>query len=92
MHFEKHASHFISQRVYSKKGNNSMKLLTYTALVRPILDYGAVRWDPYRGGQVSALNRLQKRAAKFANNINDSGCETLAQRRLIARLYALFKA
>ena len=46
---------------------------------------------PYREGQVSALNRVQKRAAKFANN-NESGWETLAQRRLIALIYALFKA
>ena len=28
---------------------------------------------PYREGQVSALNRVQNRAAKFANNINESG-------------------
>ena len=47
---------------------------------------------PYREGQVSALNRVQKRAAKFANNNNESGWETLAQRRLIALIYALFKA
>ena len=47
---------------------------------------------PYREGQVSALNRVQKRAAKFANNINVSGWETLAQRRLMARICALFKA
>jgi len=33
-----------------------------------------------------------KRAAKFANNINESGWETLAQRRLIARICSLFKA
>ena len=49
-------------------------------------------WDSYREGQVSALNRVQKGAAKFANNINESGWETLAQRRLIARICALFKA
>ena len=48
---------------------------------------------PYREGQVSALNRVQKGAAKFANNIvNESGWETLAQRRLLARICALFKA
>ena len=35
---------------------------------------------------------MQKRAAKFANNTNESGWETLAQRRLIARICALFKA
>jgi len=56
-----------------KKGNNNMKRLVYTALVRPTLEYGAVCWDPYREGQVRALNRVQKRAAKFANNINESG-------------------
>ena len=64
-----------------KKGNNNTKCLAYTALVRPILEYEAVCWDPYREGQVGALNRVQKRAAKFAN-INVSGWETLTQRRL----------
>ena len=49
-------------------------------------------WDPYREGQVSALNGVQKGAAKFANNINESGWETSAQRRLIALICALFKA
>jgi len=35
-----------------KKGNNDTKPLTYAALVGPILEYGAVCWDPYREGQV----------------------------------------
>ena len=60
--------------------------------MRPILEYGAVCWDQYREGQVGALNRVHKRAAKFANNIDESGWEILAQRRLIARMCALFKA
>ena len=47
---------------------------------------------PYREGQVRALNWVQKGTAKFANNINESGWETLAQRRLIARICAVFKA
>ena len=75
-----------------KKGNNNTKRLGRTALLRPILEYGTVCWDPHREGELSALNRLQKRAAKFANNINESGWETLAHRRLIARICALFKA
>jgi len=29
-----------------KKGNNNTKRLAYTALVRPILEYEAVCWDP----------------------------------------------
>jgi len=35
---------------------------------------------------------VQKRAAKFANNINELGWGTLAQCILIARMCALFKA
>jgi len=35
---------------------------------------------------------VQKRAAKFANNIKESGWETLAQRRIIAGICVLFKA
>jgi hypothetical protein len=43
-HYEKHGSHFIHNG-YTKMGNNNTKRLAYTALVRPILDYGAVCWD-----------------------------------------------
>ena len=74
-----------------KKGH-SMKRLAYTTLARPILEYGAVCWDPHREGQVSALNRVRRKATKFANDINGSGGETLAQRRLITRIFAPFKA
>jgi len=35
---------------------------------------------------------VQKRVAKFTNNINESGWETLAQCRLIAQICALLKA
>ena len=51
-----------------KKGNNSTKSLAYTTLVRPILEYVAVCWDPYREGQIRALGRVQNKAAKFAYN------------------------
>jgi hypothetical protein len=48
-----------------KSGNNNTKHLPYTALVRPILEYGAVCLHPCRESQVSALNRGQKRAANL---------------------------
>jgi len=54
--------------------------------------YGAVCWDPYREGQLSALIRMQKIVAKVANNVIYSGWETLEQRRLIARICALLNA
>ena len=49
-------------------------------------------FGPYREFQVSSLNGVQKRAARFANNINESGWETLVQCRLIAQICALYKA
>jgi hypothetical protein len=61
-------------------------------IVRPILEYGASCWDPYREGRINALDRMQKKAAKFVNYANISVWETLAQRRKIARICAVFKA
>jgi len=75
-----------------KKGNSSTKSLAYTTPVLPILEYGAVFWDPYREGQIRVLDRVQKKDAKFAYHTNESNWETLSQRRKISRTYAHFKA
>ena len=58
--------------------------------MRPIFECVAVCWDCTEG-QVRALNGVQKGAVKFVNNINESVWETLAQRRLIASMGAIFK-
>jgi hypothetical protein len=60
------ALHFVVRIV--KKGNKNTKSLAYTSLVRPILEYGAVCCDPYRECQISALDRVQNKAAKFAHH------------------------
>jgi hypothetical protein len=60
------ALHFIMRIL--KKGNKNTKSLAYTPPVRPILEYGAACWDPYRECQINALDRLQKKAAKFAQH------------------------
>jgi len=62
------------------------------SLVRPILEYGAARWDPYREGQISAWDRVQKKAAKFARHTNSPNWENLASRRKLSRICVLFKA
>jgi len=62
------------------------------SLVRPILEYGVACWDPYREGQISALDRVQKKAAKFAHHKKSPNWETLAARRKLSRMCALFKA
>jgi hypothetical protein len=61
-------------------------------MVRPILEYGAASWDPHREGQINALDRVLRKAAKFANLTNASDWDTLAQCTTAARLCALLKA
>jgi len=73
-----------------KNGNSNMTSLAYTSIVNPILEYGAA-WDPYWEGQVITLAQVQKIEAKFANHRNKSAWETLAQRRKIGHICALFK-
>ena len=75
-----------------KKGNKNTKSLAYTSLVRPILEYGAACWDPYRECQINALDHVQNKAAKFAHHSGGSDLESLAECRKIARMYALYKA
>jgi len=75
-----------------KKGNSNTKSLAYMSLVRPILGYVAACWDPYREGQISALDRVQKKAGKFAHHTNSSNWETLASRRKLSCICTLFKA
>jgi len=75
-----------------KKGNGNTKSLAYMSLVRLILEYGAACWDPYREGQISALDREQKKAAKFAHHRKCPNWETLASRRKLSRVCALLKA
>ena len=72
-----------------KKGKRNTKSLAYRSLVRLILEYGFACWDPYREGQINALDRVQKKTAQFANHTEDSDWETLVQRMTIAQLCLL---
>jgi len=84
------ALHFTMRII--KKSNSNTKSLAYMSLVRPILEYGAACWDPYREGQISALERVQKKAAKFAQYMNIPNWENLASRKKLSRICAHFKA
>ena len=57
------ALHFIMPIL--KKGNKNTKSLAYTSLVRPILEYGAACWDPYRECRINAFDGVQKKAANL---------------------------
>ena len=45
-----------------------------------------------REGQISALDRVQKKAAKFVHHKKSPNWETLASRRKLSRMGGLFKA
>jgi hypothetical protein len=73
-----------------KKGNSNTKSLAYKSLVRLILEYGAACWDPYRKGEINAIDQVQNIAAKFAHHRNDSNWETLTERTMIARIFKAY--
>ena len=75
-----------------RKGNSNAKRLAYSSLVRTILEYGAACWDHYREGQIREVERVQMKAGKFAHHTKSLTWGTLALRRKIARLCALYKA
>ena len=74
-----------------KKGNSNTKTLAYMSLVRPIVEYGAACWDPYREGQIGGIDRAQNRAAKLTYHANRPNWETLASRRNLSRICAIQK-
>jgi hypothetical protein len=75
-----------------KKGDSNTISLAYTSLVRPILEHRVACWNPYMEGKKTALDRVWKKAAKFANHTRDSVWETLTQCRKIARIFAHYNA
>ena len=45
--------------------NEEVKTTAYKALVRPILEYASIAWDPSTQTNINTLNRVQKQAARF---------------------------
>lgn len=42
-----------------------MKLLTFKTLVRPIVEYGSVVWNPHKASDIAKLESIQKKAVRF---------------------------
>ena len=79
------------------------KALAYTSLVRPHLEYAAAAWDPHTKRDIAELEKVQRRAARFAKSdyrrttsvtelLSDLKWEPLSLRRKNTRLAMLFKA
>ena len=75
------------------------KTIAYQALVRSILEYGSIVWDPYLQHDIQSLESVQRRAARFilsdyktmsqgfmTQALKELELPTLQQRRLFNRL------
>ena len=87
-----------------KDCTRTVKETSYTAIVRPTIEYAATVWDPTSQSKIKALENIQRRAARFVtNNYTDRtpGCVTnmitslgwlsLEHRRHNSRLCMLYK-
>ena len=51
-----------------KDCTRTVKETSYTAIVRPIIEYAATVWDPTSQSKIKALENIQIRAARFVTN------------------------
>ena len=82
--------------------DKSTKSVAYHTLVRPILEYCHAVWDPHQQTNKDLIEKIQRRAARFAMNdynqtssvtnmLKQLGWESLDARRCKARLHIVFK-
>ncbi|KAJ4426965.1 hypothetical protein ANN_26764 [Periplaneta americana] len=74
-----------------RKDSDKSEEIAYKSLVRPVMEYGAACWDPYRLEHIKTLENIQKWALKFCRNNSPLKWDTLTDRRTRIRLCAMFK-
>ena len=82
--------------------NKSIKEKAYVSLVRPTLEYASSVWDPYQQNDIHRLEKIQRRAGRYATNryhntssvssmIEQLEWTTLEERRKHSRLLMMYK-
>ena len=74
-----------------------VKTRTYESLIRPILEYSGVVWDPHTAQDVNRLEMVQRRYARYTSRdygrtmLKTLGWEPLAERRVKARITMMYR-
>ena len=91
---------FIYRNFYKYTSNHATLSTLYKSYVRPILEYGALVWDPYLAKDINMVESVQRFATKIClKNWNMPYCErlrslnldSLVTRRKSSKLLFLFK-
>jgi len=81
-----------------------IKSKCYQSLVRPVLEYGCAVWDPHHQTDINKIEKVQKRASRFATgnyvfehgntdrNLQKLSWKQLEERRAAIKLNLFFKA
>lgn len=48
-----------------KSATPDLRLLAYNSIIRPIMEYAVVIWDPFTRNNIEKLERIQKKAVRF---------------------------
>lgn len=84
-----------------RKAPTNVKLLAYTSIIRPRLEYACTVWDPHTKSNINALEMIQRKSVRFIFSsyrpsdsptrlMEEHGIPTLQSRRQIQRLKFLF--
>ena len=85
-----------------KVKDSSLKEKAYKAIVRPTVEYCATVWDPHQKNHSNTIEKIQRRAARWATGrfdntssvtdmLTDLGWRDLSQRRVDSRLCMAYK-
>ena len=48
--------------------SQNVKASAYTTIVRPILEYASIIWDPHQQVDINSLEKIQRRSARWVCN------------------------